>query len=96
MECGLRYDIVVAKPDVDVQCHVEDYIGLSYGYFWTEETGTILSSDIMSVYNNNTCMYNGTLETYTVSLDPGITLLKCSTRQDGRSQHCDIAIIRGN
>ena len=94
-ECGLRYDIVVAKPDVDVECHVEDFVHLFYVNFWTEKTGTVGSADIMSVLNNNTCMYNGTLETHTVSLDPGITLVKCTTGQRYRSQNCEIAIIRG-
>ena len=96
-ECGQRFDIIVAKPDVDVECHVEDYVHLVHVNFWTEKTGNVRSTDIMNVYNNNTCMYNGTLETHTVSLDPGrITLLKCTTGQHSRSQNCEIAIIRGH
>ena len=95
-ECGLRYDIIVAKPDVDVECHVEDYVGLIYAYFFTEETGSIRMRNFPSAFNNNTCMYTGALETHTVSLDPGITLVKCTTAQYSKYQYCDIAIIRGN
>ena len=97
-ECGQRFDIVVAKADVDVECHVKDYVQLVHVDFWTETTGNVRSTvtDIMSVRNNNTCMHNGTLETHTVSLDPGITLVKCTTGQHYRNQYCEIAIIRGH